>query len=341
MFSLREVLCREWLSKEYLVIGPAGAHGGVLMGVMAGILGAEGGDKFREWRSGLKGVAGVSIGSLCAVAIAMGVDLQRLRYLINNFPFGEIFSEDGRAILDDVRWRELLEGKFGSGRSMSGIMSGASLYAASDYVLAACGVRSDVTFAELYEASGGFDLRIIATDLTSLKAVVFNNENTPDTTLVSAMAASMCIPVMFRPIRVKGNGFFRKFTCVDGAISDPFGLCAFPEQLAKNNVLIIAKNVNLTANHRHRTITSILQSTLIMATQANLNVARLPFQNMVFGIVGAATGKDETEVASWAQLLDKPETNEFFVDGIMSVDNMVLTHIMFALAYILSTTAKA
>jgi predicted acylesterase/phospholipase RssA len=326
--SLRDVLCRHWLSKQYVVVGPAGAHGGVLLGVVMGLLGGEGGEEFRRWRAKLKGAAGVSIGSLFAVAVAMGMDPQRVRYLLKHFPFGEIFSEDGKLVLE----RGLAAGGLEELSKLQGVMSGASLFTACEYVMAAAGLRTDVTFAQLHQATGGFDLRIVATDLGSLRPVVFSHQATPETTIIYAMAASMCIPIMFKPIRVKG-GFSRRFTCVDGAVSDPFGLCAFPEELAKGNVLFVCKNVNLNVNNRCRTIASILQSTLLMATQVNLSVARMPFQNMVFGLVGGHSGKDETEVASWAQLLDSPETDEFVADGIRSVDHMVLTHLLFVLLY--------
>lgn len=330
--SLRDLLCRHWLSKRYVVVGPAGAHGGVLLGVMTGLLGAEGGEEFRQWRANLKGAAGVSIGSLFAVAVAMGMDLQRIRYLLKHFPFGEIFSEDGKLVLE----RGWAAGGLEELSKLQGIMSGASLFTACEYVMAAAGLRTDVTFAQLHQATGGFDLRIVATDLGSLRPVVFSNQATPETTVIRAAAASMCIPIMFKPIRVKAGGiggFHRRFTCVDGAVSDPFGLCAFPEELAKHNVLLICKNVNLNTNNRCRTVASILQSTLVMATQVNLSVARMPFQDMVFGLVGGHSGKDETEVASWAQLLDSPETDEFVADGIRSVDHMVLTHLLFVLLF--------
>jgi predicted acylesterase/phospholipase RssA len=329
--DLRALMCERWQSKEYVVVGPAGAHGGVLLGVVAGMLGAEGGDPFRKWRSGLKGAAGVSIGSLFAVGLTMGVDIRRLRCLMNRFPFGPIFTEDGKVVLESAGMS--LTNGFNELSRLQGIMSGASLFAVGEYVLAAAGLRSDVTFKEIFEATN-FDLRIVATDLNSCKPIVFSHAFTPNTQLIHAMAASMCIPVLFKPIRIKGNENFRRFVCVDGAISDPFGLCAFPAELQKDNVLVVAKNVNLRHSNRTGSLATILMSSLTMATQANLNCARIPFHNFVLGMVGVDTGKDETQVKSWAQLFDSPDTDEFVVDGICSVENMVLTHALLVMLYV-------
>jgi predicted acylesterase/phospholipase RssA len=329
---LRERLAQDWLSREYVVLGPAGAHGGVMLGLVSGLVGDETGPKFREWRRRLKGAGGISIGCMFAVGIAMGIDMQRLRYLLNTFPFGTIFTEDivgelstplSESLAKVIRGQEEL----GLG---AGFMSGASLYAAADYVLASGGVSNKVTFAEFHEATG-FDLRIVATDLKSMRPVLFSHEETPHTRIISAMVASMSIPIMFKPTRIKIKGK-RGLHCIDGAIVDPFGVHLFPEQLKANKVFVICKNINLHTPHRTNSMSSVLMSTIMMAGMANLSFAHLPLHNFAFALVGIETGRDETQVASWAQLFDSPSTNEFVLDGIASVDNMALTHLVLVYA---------
>jgi len=328
---LRERLAQDWLSREYVILGPAGAHGGVLLGMAAGLVGDETGPKFRAWRSRLKGAGGISIGSMFAVGIALGIDMQRLRYLLNHFPFGTIFTEDvigelSMSLEDVIRGQDLGPG--------AGFMSGASLYAAADYVLASAGVGNHITFADLYSASG-FDLRIVATDLKSMRPVLFSHEETPHTRIISAMVASMSIPIMFKPARVKIKGSRSSLHCIDGAIVDPFGVHLFPEQLKANNVLVICKNVNLHTPHRTNSMSSVLMASVMMAGMANLSFSHLPLHNFAFALVGIDTGRDETQVASWAQLFDSPSTNEFLLDGIASVDNMALTHLVLVYAVLL------
>jgi len=325
---LRERLAQDWLSREYVIMGPAGAHGGVLLGTVAGLLGDETGPKFRAWRSRLKGAGGISIGSMFAVGVALGMDLQRLRYLLNHFPFGTIFTEDVVGELS-VSLADVIRGQEDLGLG-AGLMSGASLYAAADYVLASGGVSNKVTFAEFHAASG-FDLRIVATDLKSMRPVLFSHEQTPHTRIISAMVASMSIPIMFKPARIRIKGS-RGLQCIDGAIVDPFGVHLFPEQLKANNVLVVCKNVNLHTPHRTNSMSSVLMASVMMAATANLSFSHLPMHNYAFGLVGIDTGRDETQVASWAQLFDSPSTNEFVLDGIASVDNMALTHLVLVYA---------
>lgn len=59
---------------------------------------------------------------------------------------------------------------------------------------------SNVTFQELREA-GGKPLKIVATNVTDKCVEVFSYERTPDVPIADAVAASICLPIVFRPWR--------------------------------------------------------------------------------------------------------------------------------------------
>ena len=59
--------------------------------------------------------------------------------------------------------------------------------------------RGDITFAELHELTDGFELDVVAVDLTRHHRVVFNYLATPSCSVASAVIASAAIPLAFEP----------------------------------------------------------------------------------------------------------------------------------------------
>lgn len=313
----------KWLlGKEYVAFGPAGAHGSVLMGGLAGLLGSLGGEEYAAWRRHLKGAAGVSIGSICALGVTLGMDLQRLIHLMRNFPFGDIFRDEAEAWTDLLR-RRMTEGVEGAVSKTlwgaRGVMAGNSLLAVVDYVLCAGGVKTDVTFGEMFEATGGFDFRVVATDVQRMKPTIFSARNTPNVQVVHAMAASMSVPVMFAPRRIPRQGQF-----IDGAITDCYGVLAFEEHLEADNVLIIAKNLNLHISRRHSSMATILMECLALSAQTGLRMKHVKMASFLNVLVGVRDGMDETQTSSWADLFSTPPVREMAIDGALSSDLSIL-----------------
>jgi hypothetical protein len=75
-----------------------------------------------------------------------------------------------------------------------------------------------VTFADLdYERFGAFvPLKIVATDVTTRELCIFSQTTTPDLEVALAVAASVAIPVVFRPVELERNG--RTGEYVDGGL---------------------------------------------------------------------------------------------------------------------------
>lgn len=70
---------------------------------------------------------------------------------------------------------------------------------------------SPVTFSDL-RAAGCAPLKIVATDITSRSLILFSADNTPDVCVGDAVAASACIPAIFRAHRVGTR------LCYDGGL---------------------------------------------------------------------------------------------------------------------------
>ena len=66
---------------------------------------------------------------------------------------------------------------------------------------------SPVTFADL-AAAGKLPLRIVASDISSGKVALFSAEETPDVAVADAVAASICLPVVFSPWMIQGKLHF-------------------------------------------------------------------------------------------------------------------------------------
>ncbi|WP_429346234.1 patatin-like phospholipase family protein [Paraburkholderia sp. Clong3] len=83
--------------------------------------------------------------------------------------------------------------------------------------------EAGVTFSDLAKA-GRMPLKIVATNVSEERAEVFSLERTPDVPVADAVAASICLPVIFRPHRfvcTRGKGVTadrRERSYVDGGL---------------------------------------------------------------------------------------------------------------------------
>ncbi|WP_027820280.1 patatin-like phospholipase family protein [Paraburkholderia bannensis] len=71
--------------------------------------------------------------------------------------------------------------------------------------------KRNVTFRDLHDA-GRIPLHIVATNITDEHGEVFSYERTPDVPVADAVAASICLPVIFEPWRfmcARGAGMYR------------------------------------------------------------------------------------------------------------------------------------
>jgi len=321
----RVLVSRRWARKPYVVLGACGMHGALEIGGLASIIGGMGGDEFLEWRRRLKGAGGVSIGAFITTLIALGMDLTTISAVYKNFPFDVIFKDDAAAALTSITGIESLS-------QTSGIMTGASLRTAVYAAFKLLGIRLETTFEDLARAAEPgtepFDLRILATDILNLRAVVFSARTTPKVPLIDAVVASMSIPAMFRPTTIPGHGIF-----VDGGVVDPFGLDLFPDQTEKQQVLYIIKLNNIEPENRAFSMPQVLNACL--SVRSNYYLGRQPHLKRIDVMpqfAGAHHARDETEMHNPFHVFDLPNVTELVLDGCVSVESSVLLFCILAMA---------
>ena len=107
---------------------------------------------------------------------------------------------------------------FGQTKSMS-LHTGQSILALFRRVVhqLTSGEVDDPTFLELkhfVQRDGPDELVVCATNVNTSEATYFSAELTPDVKVTRALLASMCLPLLFDPIKIDGESF------VDGGLSD-------------------------------------------------------------------------------------------------------------------------
>ena len=86
----------------------------------------------------------------------------------------------------------------------------------------------NITFEEL-EKAGGKPLRIVATNLTKKTLQLFSADTTPNIPIASAVCASICLPLIFKPHAIKmPDGSVNEFA--DGGVVSNLPLWAFDDE---------------------------------------------------------------------------------------------------------------
>ena len=89
--------------------------------------------------------------------------------------------------------------------------------------------QDDLTFIELSKKTG-VNLYVSATNINNGTNVIFNVNDTPNVSVFEAVAASMCVPVLSKPVIIDG------FYYVDGYLTNNFPYEIF-SHINKNNIL--------------------------------------------------------------------------------------------------------
>lgn len=219
--------------ESYLVFGSGGVHGPMILGMQVALEGAwDGGGRAPqpETAERPRGVGGVSVGCLAALACAAGVPPWRLAALMHAFPMPELAARDSFLAGVANPATQTAHADPAAALAADGLLRGASLETAVHAVLVLCGVPEGetrtITLGEFSARTGGTELQVLAVDLRAHAPVVFCSRATPQVPVLDACVASMSVPLLFRPRRVRGlPGGAGAF--VDGALVDPYGSLLF------------------------------------------------------------------------------------------------------------------
>jgi predicted acylesterase/phospholipase RssA len=155
---------------------------------------------------------GLSAGALISFGICLGYSLASLHDVCERFDFAALQDpapEGFLSFLDNY-----------------GIDTGERLSRFVQALLTIRGYSSDMTFAAL-AATGAPTLRIVATDMTTGRPIIFSAAETPNERLVDGLRASMSLPFYFWPVRGPTGNML-----VDGGVHGlyPINLLSVEEQ---------------------------------------------------------------------------------------------------------------
>jgi NTE family protein len=155
----------------------------------------------------VKRVAGTSAGSITATLLACGAGSAGLTESVHHTDFREFIYDKGW-VLDDI-FRTVQHYGMHTGNTFVSILK--------EYIERYAG-DGELTFAQLDRLVADKpetykQLSVVASNLTRQKPQIFNSELTPDLPIWRAVRASICIPLIFEPIKINGDFY------VDGGLS--------------------------------------------------------------------------------------------------------------------------
>lgn len=172
---------------RYISCSSGGTQGFLQVGAIAALEIYMGTDAFAKWRSSLEGIAGCSAGCFTALSILLGVTMDQLQ---DSFPLANLMPRLTRDIHSIVKHL---------GASNSDIVVDTV-----GTILDHGGLSPSVTLEHMYRFTR-VECKFVCTSLTRRCRVYLSHETHPHLRVVDAIAASCCIPGVFRPICIEGE----------------------------------------------------------------------------------------------------------------------------------------
>ena len=174
---------------------------------------------FNKLESHIKNVAGTSMGAFFGLAFALKIPIDDLEEIIinciNNQDLVSIPSSNLLNIITELGFND-------SKQYLIGIKN----YIKIKYDI------DDITFIELSKLTG-VNLYVSTTKINDGSNIIFNVNDTPNISVLDTVAASMCIPILTKPILIE-NSYY-----IDGCLSNNLPFEIF-ENINHDNILNIA-----------------------------------------------------------------------------------------------------
>lgn len=191
---------------RYMVFGGGGAKGVAHIGVYERMCELYGGDIASE----LKGIAGISVGSIFALCIGIGIDIHAMRVFYKKSPFRNMW-------------------KYYHPRIVCGKWSIYNLDCLRKKLISIVkekGYQETLTFSEL-ERRRSVRLSVVVFNMGTKKREVLGFDTTPEGSVIDAVMASCAVPLYFYPQKaVSPNGTISCYS--DGGIGTFMPLDIFP-----------------------------------------------------------------------------------------------------------------
>lgn len=200
------------LDARYLSFSSAGTRGVAYCGVLDAIEDHLA-DAYQEWRSGVRGVAGCSSGSIAALLFALGISAKKRTQLIREATTtGVVLRQPDLAMF----------------LTHFGLEDSTALKSLVERILETGGLSSTSTLGDLRRLLR-MSFAAVATHLDDSRPVLFTSEDTPHVRVADAVCASCCVPFVYRPYVVDGVKY------VDGCLT-----CAQPNPFVADETLFVS-----------------------------------------------------------------------------------------------------
>lgn len=213
-------------------------------------------------------VVGVSIGAFFATSFVL------------DLPFEEIAAETRRLYVEDADG----EYKFDVNQMMADILMNKGFINSEVTVKIIDKYLGNMTFLDIAKKTGK-NLIIVATHLTTMTAVNFSVDETPNVLVRDAIQASAALPLLFAPVKI-GNDYY-----IDGGISCNTMPLIF-KNVPKDSILLLRLGGNPTVIDE-----SLIHTNLVYYL---LTIAEVIFKN------GSLSRHMESEYKNYIKLADSP-----------------------------------
>lgn len=178
---------------------------------------------FNKMENHIKNVAGTSMGSFFCLAFALKIPIDELEKMII-----EIIKKPEITTISSNKYLNILTDLGVNDPKL--YLTGIRKYLNDNYNM------NDITFIELSKLTG-VNIYVSTTKINNGTNFIFNVNDTPNVSVLDAIAASMCIPIISKPIIIDNNYY------VDGCLTNnlPFELF---NNINQDDILNIAIYVN-------------------------------------------------------------------------------------------------
>jgi len=170
----------------------------------------------------IRNVSGTSMGAFFVMAFALKIPIERLERIIY-----KVCSDPKLTKINGEAFLNIID-TYGLGSSLN-YFDDIREFIKETYH------QDDLTFIELSKKTG-VNLFVSATRVNDGNNVIFNVNDTPNISIIDAVAASMCVPFLSKPILIDGYYY------IDGYLTNNFPIDCF-EDVNKDNILGVALNV--------------------------------------------------------------------------------------------------
>jgi predicted acylesterase/phospholipase RssA len=155
---------------------------------------------------------GVSAGGIVALLLALGYSFHVMERFCFEFDFSTMHSFELETMFESIEHL--------------GINSGDSIKTLIQKILRHKGFGPETTFQDLHASGRVKGYRIWASDIQYLRLVEFSLEKTPNIPIVTALYASMALPMYFIPVRHPET----QTLLLDGGVLDNYPICMLSDE---------------------------------------------------------------------------------------------------------------